>query len=203
MASETHPHRKRSAHAGDDGGDGELLRRSNEGDRDAFHALYVKYYHPVLRFVYRVTGQLELAQEAVNDVLLVVWQEGRSFAGRSSVSTWIMGIAYRKALKLSERSTRWSWRFAAADFDHAAERSTADPEPTSHAEIEDLLEHGLRALPPEQRAVVELTYYFGCSYDEIASIVGCPVNTVKTRMFHARAKLKTILPRLGRDDLSR
>jgi RNA polymerase sigma-70 factor (ECF subfamily) len=48
---------------------------------------------------------------------------------------------------------------------------------------------------------VELTYYYGCSYDEIAAIVDCPVNTVKTRMFHARARLRELLPRLGRDDL--
>ena len=55
------------------------------------------------------------------------------------------------------------------------------------------------ARPPEHRAVVELTYFYGCSYEEIAAIAECPVNTVKTRMFHARAKLKKLLPLLGRD----
>ena len=52
-------------------------------------------------------------------------------------------------------------------------------------------------LPPEQRAVVELTYYFGCSYEEIAVIAGCPENTVKTRMFHARAKLRKDVARIN------
>ncbi|MBN1239783.1 MAG: sigma-70 family RNA polymerase sigma factor [Gammaproteobacteria bacterium] len=183
--------------------DAELLTRSIGGDRDAFHALYVRFYHPVLRFVYRVTGQLELAQEAVNDVMLIVWRDGRSFAGRSSVSTWIMGIAYRIALKASERSRRWSRRYAAAEFDAAAERLASSQEHTADTEMRDLIEHGLDLLSPEQRAVVELTYYFGCSYEEIAQIVGCPENTVKTRMFHARAKLRTVLPRLGRDDAAR
>jgi RNA polymerase sigma factor (sigma-70 family) len=201
MASETQT-QGRSLALGDHRADAELLARSNGGDRVAFHELYTKFYHPVLRFAYRVTGQLELAQEAVNDVMLVVWQDGRSFAGRSTVSTWIMGIAYRRALKLSERARRWSWRYAAVDFDGVAERSAAEPELTERAELHDLLERGLDRLPPEQRAVVELTYFFGCSYEEIAAIVGCPENTVKTRMFHARAKLRTILPRLGRDDLS-
>jgi RNA polymerase sigma-70 factor (ECF subfamily) len=202
MKGETDTGRAEPVH-GDDRADVVLLARSNEGDREAFHALYVKFYHPVLRFAYRVTGQLELAQEVVNDALLVVWQDGRTFAGRSTVSTWIMGIAYRKALKLSQRARRWSWRFAAADFEGAVERSTAATEPTAQVELADLLERAMRGLSPEQRAVVELTYFFGCSYEEIATIAGCPVNTVKTRMFHARAKMKALLPELGRDDLPR
>jgi RNA polymerase sigma-70 factor (ECF subfamily) len=59
----------------------------------------------------------------------------------------------------------------------------------------------MRNLPAKQRAVVELTYFYGCSYEEIAAIVDCPVNTVKTRMFHARARLKTLIPGLAKDDL--
>ena len=65
--------------------------------------------------------------------------------------------------------------------------------------LTDLLIQGLEKLPPEQRAVVELTYFHGHSYQEIGEIVGCPVNTVKTRMFHARAKLRKLLPELGGD----
>ena len=185
-----------------DRADIDLLARIGRGERDALHTLYLKYYHPLLRFSYRITGQLELAQEAVNDVMLVVWQDARAFEGRSKASTWIMGIAYRKALKLSERSRRWSQRYAAGDFDEASERLARGEEPTVRAELEDLLEQALSLLPTEQRAVVELTYFYGCSYEEISKIAGCPVNTVKTRMFHARAKLKKLLPRLGKDELS-
>lgn len=181
--------------------DAALLERIRQGDRNALHQLYRKYYHPLLRFTYRITGQLELAEETVNDVMLVVWQDASAFEARSKVGTWVMGIAYRKAMKLAQRSRRWYTRFAAADFDISIERSDGGEEPTVRAEVEDLLAHALRALPPEQRAVVELTYYFGCSYEEIASIVNCPVNTVKTRMFHARGKLRALLPRLGRDEL--
>ena len=192
-----------SPHIASDGdaADAALLDRIRTGDHDALHALYRKYYHPLLRFTYRITGRLDLAEETVNDVMLVVWQDAGAFEARSKVATWIMGIAYRKALKLSQRARRWYRRFAAADFGAAIERPEDLAEPTRHAELEDLLGHALRALPPEQRAVVELTYYFGCSYEEIASIVNCPVNTVKTRMFHARGKLRALLPRLGRDEL--
>lgn len=186
----------------DDRSDLDLLERIREGDRNALHALYRKYYHPLLRFTYRLTGQLELSEETINDVMFVVWQEARSFEGRSKVSTWIMGIAYRKAMKGARRLRTWRERYYAADFDASIERISLAEAPIERAELEDLLGIALRGLPPEQRAVVELTYYFGSSYEEIARIVGCPVNTVKTRMFHARAKLRKLLPRLGRDTRS-
>jgi RNA polymerase sigma-70 factor (ECF subfamily) len=60
------------------------------------------------------------------------------------------------------------------------------------------LEKAMRRLSPNHRSVVELTYHFGYSYIEIAEIMGCPVNTVKTRMFHARARLRRILETLAR-----
>lgn len=183
----------------DDGADLALLERIANGDRHALRALYNTYYHPLLRFIYRITGRLDLAQEGVNDVMLVVWRSSRSFGGRSSVSTWIMGIAYRKALKLLASARRWTDRFAGgAPFDEAIERYEGLAE-QSDDDLRDLLDEALRHLSAEHRAVVELTYFYGCSYEEIAAIAACPVNTVKTRMFHARAKLKKLLPSLGKD----
>jgi RNA polymerase sigma-70 factor (ECF subfamily) len=183
----------------DDATDLALLERIANGDRNALRQLYNTYYHPLLRFIYRITGRLDLAQEGVNDVMLVVWRNGRSFGGRSSVSTWIMGIGYRKALKLLAASRRWTDRFSGAQFDELIERSDAAAEQSDDRDLRDLLDAALRHLSAEHRAVVELTYFYGCSYEEIAAIAACPVNTVKTRMFHARAKLKKVLPSLGKD----
>ncbi len=182
----------------DDSADLALLERIANGDRQALRSLYNTYYHPLLRFIYRITGRLDLAQEGVNDVMLVVWRSSRSFGGRSSVSTWIMGIAYRKALKLLASARRWTDRFTGAPFDEGIERYEGQAE-QSDDELRDLLDEALRHLSAEHRAVVELTYFYGCSYEEIATIAACPVNTVKTRMFHARAKLKKLLPALGKD----
>jgi RNA polymerase sigma-70 factor (ECF subfamily) len=179
-----------------------LLDRVAAGDRDAFHELYVGYHQRLLRFIYRVTRQLELAEEGVNDVMLVVWRKSESFERRSKVSTWIMGIAFRKALKLLHGSRRWRDRFKAVDFGDWSEGAEGTVEPSENRDLRDLLDQGLRGLSPEQRAVVELTYFAGCSYQEIAAIAGCPVNTVKTRMFHARAKLRKVLP-LGDDSSAR
>lgn len=183
----------------DDAADVALLGRIANGDRAALRELYGTYYHPLLRFIYRITGRLDLAQEGVNDVMLVVWRNGRSFGGRSSVSTWIMGIAYRKALKLLAASRRWTDRVAGTPLDELVERFDVPVEQSDDGDLRDLLDVALRHLSAEHRAVVELTYFYGCSYEEIAAIAACPVNTVKTRMFHARAKLKKLLPALGKD----
>lgn len=189
--------RSSSRKVANDEADRALLRRIGHGDRLALRTLYASYHQPLLRFIFRITHRLDLAEEGVNDVMLVVWRNSDSFAHRSNVSTWIMGIGYRKALKLLASSRRWHERFAAVDFTEWIERSEPTGEPSDDGDLRNLLDEALRHLSIEHRAVVELTYFYGCSYDEIAEIVDCPVNTVKTRMFHARAKLKALMPRLG------
>jgi RNA polymerase sigma-70 factor (ECF subfamily) len=191
------PTRSSSQRFSDNETDLELLARVGDGDRAAFRELHTRYYGALLRFIYRITRRLDLAEEGVNDVMLVVWRDSRAFQGRSSVSTWIMGIAYRKAMKSVVKARRWSLRKVAVDFTEWLEHSGPQVEPTAHDDLRDLLDAALGRLSPDHRAVVELTYFHGCSYEEIAAIVDCPVNTVKTRMFHARAKLKKLLPMLG------
>jgi RNA polymerase sigma-70 factor (ECF subfamily) len=188
-----------AAAKGDDAVDAELLAGIAAGDSEALTQLYQRYHGRLLRFLQRLTGDIESAQEAVNDVMLVVWSSADTFAGRSRVSTWIMGIAYRKAMKARMRLQRWTSRFKAADWSELIERRAGIEGPMKDLVDQDLLYRAMQLLPAKQRAVVELTYFFGLNYDEIGEIVGCPTNTVKTRMFHARAKLKTLLPQLGHD----
>lgn len=186
----------RAQHAVSNDADVALMERIVAGDRAAFEQLYHKYYHPLLRFLCRITGEVDSAQEGVNDVMVVVWRNGARFGGRSKVSTWLMGIAYRKGLRLVEKNRRWLDRFKGLDLGEHNEPLGDGEAPTQQRELEDLLEHGMRRLSAKQRAVVELTYFYGYSYEEIAAIVECPVNTVKTRMLHARAKLRRALPAL-------
>jgi RNA polymerase sigma-70 factor (ECF subfamily) len=175
-----------------------LLRRVGAHDRKAFESLYHLYYRRLFSYLLKVTRRADLVEEVLNDVMLAIWKGAAGFDGRSRPSTWIFGIAYHKALKALSRRT-------SAAFDTATpEREPAEPvdheEPESllaRRELAGVLGQALRALPPEQRTVVELTYYYGLPYQEIAEIMGCPVNTVKTRMFHARRRLKEILPEMG------
>ena len=176
-----------------------LLERIAQGDRAALHELYVAYHYPVLRFIQRITRSLDLAQEGVNDVMLTIWRNGTAFGRRSSVSTWIMGIAYHKALKALASRRRWSSRFG-FHLDDFEDRSELAVDPGEDHDLREALHKALETLSPAQRGVVELTYFGGYSYEEIAGIMACSVNTVKTRMFYARAKLRDALPALTNEE---
>ena len=173
-----------------------LLRRIAAKDRRAFEALYHAYYRRLFAYLFKTIRRPDLSEEVLDDVMLAVWTGAAGFDGRSRPSTWIFGIAYHKALKALARQERHRTESEEPD---AEEPMTGEgPEGLlARREMADLLERALRALPLEQRTVVELTYYHGFSYQEIAEIMGCPVNTVKTRMFHARRRLRELLPGLG------
>jgi RNA polymerase sigma-70 factor (ECF subfamily) len=176
--------------------DDTLLARVAVGDRGAFETLFGRYYRRLFGFVLRITRRPELVEEAVNDTLLVVWRSSARFDRRSSVSTWILGIAYRKAIQSLARRPRPTEPLP-EERNQPVEEREGPLDRLERKERLALVGRALRELSPEQRAVVELTFFHGLSYPEIAAIVECPVNTVKTRMFHARRRLRDILPRVG------
>ena len=174
-----------------DGRDGDawLVERTGQGDRGAFQALYRAYFPRLGRFLGGMTRNAALIEEVINDTMLVVWQKAQTYDGSSKVSTWIFGIAYRQALK-GLRGLDEPVEFEAepdAPPGHEPECAAADKQ------LRQGVSAALGALPFEQRMVVSLTYFHDMAYQEIAETMGCPVNTVKTRMFHARQRLKTML----------
>ena len=169
-----------------------LVARVAEGDRRAFEELYHLYHRRMARFLTRLTHRYDLAEEVINDTFWVVWRKARDFRGDSQPSTWILGIAYRKA----RNALRAASRGAAQNLDEEFLPLTSE-EPFRAEELRDWLGQALAQLPVEQRLAVELCYELGYSCQEIATIMNCPVNTVKTRLFHARAKLQKLLPQLA------
>ena len=171
-------------------GEAQLIRRIALQDRHAFEALYRTYYRRLTRFLDRLTRRPQIIDEILDDTMLVVWRKAGTFNGHSQVSTWIFAIAYRKAMKALKREGSRTQIL----FDHDEPLYAPSPEAAFiDGESRSAIRRLVAGLSAEQRAVVELTYYHGCAYKEIADIVGCPVDTVKTRMFHARRKLKSAL----------
>jgi RNA polymerase sigma-70 factor (ECF subfamily) len=170
--------------------DSALLAAIGAGDRRALEELYLSYHRRLARFLSRFTPRYENIEEIINDTFMVVWQNAKEFRNASQVSTWIIGIAYRTALK----SFRRQKNHAVASLEDYPEQTV---DPTVDAEVNDWLKHGLNRLPVEQRLTLELAYHMGHSLEEIAAITDCPVGTVKARMFHAREKLRQYLPTLG------
>jgi RNA polymerase sigma-70 factor, ECF subfamily len=171
----------------------ELIARVARRDRRAFEELYNLYHRRLARFLTRLTRRYDLAEEIINDTFWVVWRNARDFRGDSQPSTWILGIAYRKARNAFRSAARARAR---QNLEPPAFPLTSE-EPARETELRDWLARALGQLPVEQRLAVELCYELGHSCEEIATIMGCPVNTVKTRLFHARAKLQRLLPELA------
>ncbi len=175
--------------------DGALLSRIANKDRAAFDTLYRRYYRRLFHFVLKLVRVDELAEEAVDDVMFAVWTSADTFQGRSSVSTWLFGIAYRQALKSITRDRRQrEWSAGDEHLLHAADEDpSVNPEIVAmDADMSAMVQQGLDRLSEQHRAVVELTA-LGYSYSEISDVTDCCASTVKTRMFYARRQLKRFM----------
>ncbi|MES2264006.1 MAG: sigma-70 family RNA polymerase sigma factor [Pseudomonadota bacterium] len=173
-----------------DSSEAQLIGLIADGDRAAFQALYRIYFPRLARFLDRMVRSAPLIEEIVNDTMLVVWQKAHTYNHTCKVSTWVFAIAYRQGLKAVnaiDEPVESDFEQQPGDAGHEPERAA------EHEQLRQGVRRALDALPLEQRVVVSLTYYHDMDYKEIAETMGCPVNTVKTRMFHARQRLRGLL----------
>lgn len=167
-----------------------LVSRILARDRRAFQELYESYRPRLSHFVLRLVKRPPLVEEVVNDTMMVVWDGLDRFKGESRLSTWVFAIAYRKGLKALTRTDD-----PVEDVTHE-ELASSEPGPEQNAaHVQRLvsLRRAMDELSADHRAVMDLTYFHELGYREIAKVMDCPVDTVKTRMFHARRHLKKLL----------
>jgi RNA polymerase sigma-70 factor, ECF subfamily len=175
--------------------DDDLVSAIAAGDRQAMHALYLRHNVRVYRFVLRLVADAALAEDVVSEVFLEVWRRADAFEARSRVSTWLLAIARYKALSaLRARSHE--------QLDDGAAAAVADPADNAEAVLDrqgrnTIVRECLAQLSAIHREVLDLVYYHDKSVDEVASILGVPEGTVKTRMFHARKRMGNLLATAG------
>ncbi|MEM1398912.1 MAG: RNA polymerase sigma factor [Pseudomonadota bacterium] len=168
--------------------DGALLTAIADGDMKAFEQLHRRYFPKLMRFALRITDCPNAAEEVADDTLMTVWRTADRFEGRSKPSTWMFGIAYRMSMKARQKVAK---RQNELELDEGLV-GTGEGEADQVILRTDLAQ-ALKRLTPDLRAVVELTYFNGYIYTEIAEILECPVGTVKTRMMTARRRLRVML----------
>jgi RNA polymerase sigma factor (sigma-70 family) len=167
-----------------------LIGRIAAGDWRAFEALYRAYFPRLGRFLQRMTRSTALIEEIVNDTLLAVWRKASTFNGSSKVSTWIFAIAYRRACKALQAVDEP----AEAGIDEREGLDADRPDwQFERVRLAQAVDAALAALPLAQRTAFQLTFYHDMSLTDIADIMECPVNTIKTRLFHARKRLAVLL----------
>lgn len=175
-----------------DGEESQLLQRIAARDRRALEELYHAYHRRLARFLLRLAPRYDFAEEVINETFWIIWRKAADFRGASRVSTWIMGIAYRRALRALRTA-----RHDTANGQRLRAVATEEHDDGEALDTQDWLARAMGELPDEQRLALELAYFMGHSCEEIATITSCPVGTVKARMFHAREKLRRSLPGLG------
>ncbi|MDZ5461498.1 RNA polymerase sigma factor [Azohydromonas lata] len=184
-----------------------LLARISQGDEAAFRELYRAFSRRLYAYVIRKLGNEAQAEEIVADTLYEVWKAPDRFRGDSLFSTWLIGIARNKVLM--------AFRSRKPDAIHEDLQDIAEVVASEDAGAFELLaqrqrregvQHCMERLTDEHREAIHLVFYEGMALAEVAQVQDCPENTVKTRLFHARQKLrnclKLLLEREGGGSLS-
>jgi RNA polymerase sigma-70 factor (ECF subfamily) len=176
----------------DEDSDGTLVRRCCNGDRRAFEALVVRYERPVYNAALRMLHDREEARDVAQTVFLKVYEHLGEYDPSHRFYSWIYRIALNESINTLQR------RRPRAPLD--PEMAGEEPGPydsISQVQLAGGLAAAVAGLRDEYRAVIVLRHYLGCSYEDMASIVGVPVKTVKSRLFSARQLLKTAMQARG------
>ena len=174
--------------------DARLARRIRAGDAGALGELYDRYASIALGTALRVVGDREEAEDVVHDAFVAVWRKIDRFdADRGSLRSWLMTVVRNRAID------RIRARRPGMDLEDADERSLlrTGPNPTWEAALRRAsaveVRAAIAALPDEQRRAVELAYFEGYTYREVAELTGVPPGTATGRLRLALAKLRDAL----------
>jgi len=160
-----------------------LLSEIVSGNESAIKELYERYHLQLFNYIFRIITNKEASEEIMQDVFLAVWTGAKRFKAQSSVKTWLFRIAHHKTVSWLRKTRRAPQTTELLDSIAQAENKENDP--ARLAADKDMVHRLLAVLSPRHREVIELSFFYRFSYREIASILGCPVGTVKSRMSYA------------------
>ncbi|HUX67944.1 MAG TPA: sigma-70 family RNA polymerase sigma factor [Terriglobales bacterium] len=174
------------------------MQRVAAGDVKAFERLYERFAKPVYGLLWRMTRDHGRAEDLLQEVFLILWRQAERYdAETAPVLTWLMVIARHRALdRLRSAEARREYVESDQDLEIAAAPAAVLPSFEMELSEEQSLQRVRQALPrltPEERQVIELAYFEGCTQAEISARLGSPLGTVKTRARSGLAKLRTEL----------
>ena len=173
--------------------DSELVQRVRQGDLDAYGLLMTRYRHRFGRYACHLLGNESDAEEALQDAFTLAYRAMAQCRDPERFAAWLFRILVNRCRTLGARRRRQESRYA--PLEAAAAVGVAHPADGDMTREEVL--RGLAHLVPEQREAFLLKYVEELSYEEIASVVGCPEGTARTRVFHGMRELRSLL---GKDE---
>jgi RNA polymerase sigma-70 factor (ECF subfamily) len=179
-----------------------LIRRLQQRDEKAFEEIVRMYQHKVFNLVYRMIGNAEEAEDIAQEVFVTVFKAIDSFRGEAKFSTWLYRIAANHCKNRMKYLGRRSYK-STGELNEATEREAQDAQPSAmrpHVdgpdavleglELERTVQQGIQGLEEEHRVLIILRDVEDLSYEEISSITGLELGTVKSRLHRARLQLK-------------
>ena len=189
--------------------DQQLVERAQRGDKRAFELLVVKYQRKLGRLLSRLVRDPGEVEDVTQEAFIKAYRALPNFRGDSAFYTWLYRIAINTAtnylVALGRRApttTEFDNEEAESFEDADALRDTATPEAELLTrEIATTVNRAMEALPDDLRTAITLREIEGLSYEEIASVMNCPIGTVRSRIFRARESIAVELrPLLGTDE---
>jgi RNA polymerase sigma-70 factor (ECF subfamily) len=165
-----------------------LVERARAGDEEAFASLARAAGDRLLAIAYRILRDLGLAEDAVQQTLVLAWRELPSLRDVDRFDAWLRRLLVNACYREARRSRNWAANVRALPLDGA------DRTDDYNTVVErDQLDRGFRRLPPEQRAVFVFHHYLGLTLLEVAAELGVPLGTVKSRLHYATNTLRAAL----------
>jgi len=175
-----------------DSSDRALLSAVGKGEARALETLFRRHNVRVFRFVMRIVANRATAEDVLSEVFLQIWQHAGRYEGRSAPTTWMLSIAYNKAVS-TLRQRRETIGIEESGFDEMPDNDDTADVALEKRQTSEELAAAIARLSPDHRAIVDLCYFQELSVAEAADVLGIPEATVKTRMFYARKKLSQLL----------
>ena len=182
--------------------DEELVARSIRGDAESFNQLILRWERPIYALAYRTIGREEDARDVCQETFLRAFRALPGFRGQAKFSSWL----YRIALNLCRDWMRRERRAPTAqppehvdlmELAAAAEPAESIEDLVARRDLMRVVERVMAALPEDQRTAIILKEYHGLTFQEIADLVGCPLSTVKTRLYQGLTVLRRELIKRG------
>lgn len=175
--------------------DEELVARSMRGDRDSFNQLVLRWERPIYALAYRTIGREEDARDVCQETFLRAFRALPAFRGQAKFSSWLYRIALNLCRDWVRRQRRAPVTQLAEDADPLELAAAGGPSETiedlvARRDLTRIVEQVMARLPEEQRTAIVLKEYHGLTFQEIADLVGCPLSTVKTRLYQGLTVLR-------------
>ncbi len=175
--------------------DEELVAKSIRGDADSFNELVLRWERPIYALAYRTIGREEDARDVCQETFLRAFRALPGFRGQAKFSSWLYRIALNLCRDWIRRERRAPVMQPPEEVDLIEMAAAAEPSESienlvARKNLTRLVEKAMALLPEEQRTAIVLKEYHGLTFQEIAELVGCPLSTVKTRLYQGLVVLR-------------